>query len=302
MKVLVEYPHDDCSFLNVTDDYQRSPLFYACCEDDEECALYLVDMLLKHNIPAINKVAFNGKTPLRKAAFIGHKNVVERLLTLSTEDRDVDAEDFVFHRRALHAAAYRGHLEIVKMLISAGSDVAKPDTDGNTPLMRCYQGWAAADFAGSENTLEFLIDKHSAAAIADKELMSLVAFKGSWRIMDQLLKLGANPNERDSHGWKPIQIVRRYKKSKEHAHMEYILDQYEAKFGKLPASWAKTKGITIDPQDKLQFHGNGFGTAFVLIRRTPANNKSRVYHHTYRSSCTRRTSQVLFRGGDQERR
>jgi ankyrin repeat protein len=294
MKLLVEYPHDDCSFLNLTDDYQRTPLMWACCEDDEECALYLVDMLLKHDIPEINKVAFNGKTPLRKAALIGHRNVVERLLTLSTEDKDIDAEDFLFHRRALHAAAYRGHHEIVEMLISAGSDVAKPDRDGNTPLMRCYQGWAAGDYTGSEDTLEILIDKHSAAAIADKELMSLVAFKGSWRIMDQLLKLGANPNERDSHGWKPIQILRRYKNSKEHAQMEYILDQYEAKFGKLPALWAKTKGITIDPQNKLQFHSDGFGITFVLFRSTPTNDKSRVHHRAYRSSCTRRTSQVLF--------
>ena len=62
---------------------------------------------------------------------------------------------------------------------------------------------------GSENTFELLIDKHSAAAIADKEPMSLVASKGSWRIMDPLLKLGANPDERESHRGKPTQIVRR---------------------------------------------------------------------------------------------
>jgi ankyrin repeat protein len=100
-------------------------LIYGCCENDKECTLYLVDVLLKHNVSAINKVAFNGKTPLRKAAFIGHKNVVEGLLTLPTEDRNIDAEDFVFRRWALHAAAYRGHLGIVEMLISAGSDVIR---------------------------------------------------------------------------------------------------------------------------------------------------------------------------------
>ena len=98
VKLLVEYPRHGCSFLNSSDDCQRSPLIYGCCENDKECTLYLVDVLLKHNISAINKVAFSGKTPLRKAAFIGHKNVVEGLLTLPTEDRNVDAEDFVSRR------------------------------------------------------------------------------------------------------------------------------------------------------------------------------------------------------------
>jgi hypothetical protein len=158
VKLLVEYLHYVCSFLNSSDDCQPSPLIYGCCENDKECNLYLVDILLKYNVSAINTVAFSGKALLWKAAFIGHKNVVEGLLTLPTVDRNIGAEDFAFRRRALHAAAYPGHFEIVDMLISAGSDVAKSDTNGSTSLMRRYQGWAAGDFAGSEDTLEFLID------------------------------------------------------------------------------------------------------------------------------------------------
>jgi ankyrin repeat protein len=69
MKLLVEYTHDSTDFMNLTDDHQRTPLYFACCEKEGECALYLLSMLLKHDIKDVNRIAYNGKTPLRKAAF-----------------------------------------------------------------------------------------------------------------------------------------------------------------------------------------------------------------------------------------
>lgn len=37
---------------------------------------------------------------------------------------------------SLHRAAYAGHIEVVKLLLKAGADAFKEDSDGLTPLQK----------------------------------------------------------------------------------------------------------------------------------------------------------------------
>jgi cytohesin len=71
-----------------------------------------------------------GRTPLRWAAWGGHKEIVELLIA---KGADVNAPQNGGWT-PLHCAAGKGHKEIAELLITAGADVNAKDTDNDTPL------------------------------------------------------------------------------------------------------------------------------------------------------------------------
>ena len=72
-----------------------------------------------------------GYTPLRNAAFYGHKEIVELLIA---NGADVNAKDDVLELTPLHRAAAIGYKEIAELLITNGANVNAKDVDGETPL------------------------------------------------------------------------------------------------------------------------------------------------------------------------
>ena len=72
-----------------------------------------------------------GFTPLREAAWYGHKEIAELLLD---KGADVDAKDNNGGWIPLHYAAQKGHKEIAELLISKGADVNAKNKNGHTPL------------------------------------------------------------------------------------------------------------------------------------------------------------------------
>ncbi|KAM0490776.1 hypothetical protein ACHAP8_011244 [Fusarium lateritium] len=72
-------------------------------------------------------------TSLYYAASLGLDRVVDSLLGSSTKE-DLDAPGSRFGGTAIHAAAVRDHLAIIKRLVKAGADPGKADFDKVTPL------------------------------------------------------------------------------------------------------------------------------------------------------------------------
>jgi ankyrin repeat protein len=67
----------------------------------------------------------------------GNRKIAE--LLLANKEADVKYTDEK-GRTALHYAAHRGYLDIVKLLVEAGAEIDYEDQDGDTPLFfACLQ-------------------------------------------------------------------------------------------------------------------------------------------------------------------
>ncbi|SCO12213.1 uncharacterized protein FFB20_13963 [Fusarium fujikuroi] len=83
-------------------------------------------------MPYTSKDTITATEPLYYASSFGLADLVKSLLT--SEGVDVDARGGRFKSSALHAACYRGHVEIARQLLECGADVNLRDSDGRTAL------------------------------------------------------------------------------------------------------------------------------------------------------------------------
>ena len=100
----------------------------------------------------------------------------------------------------LNRAAYRGHLEIVKLLLDRGADTAVFDEDGDTPLMN-------AIYDGHIEVARILLDRGADHAIANKHgyaPLSSAAYWGHLEIVKLLLDRGADTAVVDEDGNTPL--------------------------------------------------------------------------------------------------
>jgi ankyrin repeat protein len=84
----------------------------------------------------VNAGGVFGTTPLHLAAWLGHKEIAELLITNGT---DVNAKKAVEGETPLHEAAIEGHKEIAELLIVNGANVNAKDKGsgsliGRTPV------------------------------------------------------------------------------------------------------------------------------------------------------------------------
>lgn len=89
-----------------------------------------VKMLLNSNPNLVNEKDKHGLTPLHLAAWEGHKDVAELLISKGA-NVNAKCKD---GSTPLHFAAMFGHKDIAALLISKGADVNIEDTFGYTPL------------------------------------------------------------------------------------------------------------------------------------------------------------------------
>ena len=107
-----------------------------------------------------------GWTPLHYAAFRGHRDVVRLLLDAGANPSKADAVGWT----PLRSAAFRGHKDVVQLFLERGADPNKADKYGHAPL-------------------------HLAAGVGHKDMVQL------------LLEKGADPNKADSGGMTPLSIA-----------------------------------------------------------------------------------------------
>ena len=115
--------------VNQADENGRTPLYRAASVGHTECVKLL---LLAAPGIEVNKANNSGYTPLYWAALRGHTECVKLLLAApGIEVNKADKEG----KTPLYWAAFAGHAECVKLLLAApGIDVNKADNDGRTPL------------------------------------------------------------------------------------------------------------------------------------------------------------------------
>jgi ankyrin repeat protein len=129
-------------------------------------------------VDALNSV---GETALIVASLSGHPEMVELLISAGA---DVLAEDPHFHYPALHAAASRGQLNVVKLLLAKGGDVNRQSGNGGTALL-------AAAINDRLEVLEFLLDNGADANVGDNGGNTPIAVSHSREVQELLRKHGA---------------------------------------------------------------------------------------------------------------
>ena len=106
---------------------ERYPLHEAIREGDIK---RVEALLLSSNGADANKQDNDGEAPLHWAAYKDHLEIVKLLLANHADANWQDNDG----KTPLHCAAHNGHLEIVKLLLDKGADANKQDNDGKTPL------------------------------------------------------------------------------------------------------------------------------------------------------------------------
>ena len=113
-----------------------------------------IEVVKQHLAAGTDLSAKNGDyqwTPLHAAASKGHKDIVELIIAKAA---DVNAIN-IFGETPLHRASLSGYEEVIELLITNGADVNVQDKQGSTSL-----DWAAVSTAENKKETAALLRKH----------------------------------------------------------------------------------------------------------------------------------------------
>jgi ankyrin repeat protein len=145
-----------------------------------------------------------GGTPLHYAAICGLDSIVKCLAV--EHSQDVNSPHFDDEWSPLHLASGYGHVEVARVLIEQGADVAARTNKGRTPLH-------VASRRGHVDVAGFLVE-HGANVIAlDNEgntALHEAAMRGHVDTSRFLLQQGTDATVRNNAGWPPLLNVSTY--------------------------------------------------------------------------------------------
>ena len=178
------------------------PLIYAANAGD----LMTVQSLLEKGAE-VNETTDNGRTALfhaawsqRNSAFKGHSDVVKLLLEYGADKDKADK----WLTTPLHIASGIGHLAAVHLLVEHGANLESADDGRTTPLY-------VASNEGEEEVVRYLLEQG-----ADRDKVDEVGFtplhiavlNNLLEITKLLMVYGADLNARTNHGELPIDLAR----------------------------------------------------------------------------------------------
>lgn len=118
-------------------------------------AAWRVKELIEQDAALISSRDADGSTPLHCATWKGHLNVVELLLSLGADVNALNQNDH-WGTTPLHAAAHANQRAIAELLIGHGADIHATNLNGRTPL-------AETEFHKA-NAVANLLKQHGATA------------------------------------------------------------------------------------------------------------------------------------------
>ena len=137
-------------------------------------------------------------TALYYAALCGFSELVSYLSKVHPKDM-MDTAKRGYHGTPLHAASYKGHPGVVRVLLEGKADVNEPAGD-RTPLHAAYYG-------RQTDTMEFLLQKGANVNARDAlnhTLLHRASRDGQLEALDLLLKHKADINARNRNAWTPL--------------------------------------------------------------------------------------------------
>ncbi|HUV29656.1 MAG TPA: ankyrin repeat domain-containing protein [Acidobacteriota bacterium] len=164
-EVVKKLVQENPQLVTATDDQGYSPLHKAAYNNH----LNVVEYLISQGAD-VNSASGSGSTPLHGAAYYGHPEIVRVLLDGGAECDVVNAGGYT----PLLSAAAGNHGEIVRLLVNMGANVNASPSGGRSPL---YQAVWNAD---AELT-RFLLDKGAEANIQTEMGVSLPYFASAFR-------------------------------------------------------------------------------------------------------------------------
>lgn len=141
--------------------------------------------------------SISGCSPICKAAHLGFVDILDILVEGGCDLQMAEGEHDIWHRRALHIAASKGHIHFVKRLLEHGADINCRDDDQRTPLH-----WAAT--YGNAEMTAFLIANGGCVNIAQCDgftPLHAATCLGHNETCKVLLEHGAEINRTDRDGW-----------------------------------------------------------------------------------------------------
>lgn len=189
--------------------YEVNALSLACQNGN----LAIIDLLLASGGDA-NQALPGNESPLHTAARVGKVNCLKSLLKSGAE---IDAKEHN-GQTPLMWAANAGHAEVVRLLLDEGAEFQRPVQNGLTPM------FFAVRQGHIECTKLFLdrgVDINSAFSPkrpggkklkANSSALILAIENGHFQLANELLKLGADPNDMRS-GSTPLHVLTWVRKS-----------------------------------------------------------------------------------------
>ncbi|KAI0000135.1 hypothetical protein BJV74DRAFT_821797 [Russula compacta] len=135
--------------------------------------------------------------PLYYAALCGFSELANYLVTTCAEPVNVK---YGSQGSPLHAASYRGHLDVARVLIDHGADVNTTNEDKRSPLHVAFYG-------GQLKVMELLLQKGADVDVRDSfgnTLLHRASFDGRLEVVSLLLNHNANSNAKNQNGWRPL--------------------------------------------------------------------------------------------------
>ena len=151
---------DNKAMINVESDSNKdSPLTFACWKGHKK----VVQLLLEHSANLEHRTK-EGFTPLMFAALGGHTDVADLLLERRAA---VNVPSGSNNDILLTSACWKGHYDVVCLLLNFNSDIEHRTKDGCTPLMLAAR-------EGHFNVAKLLLDKRAEVNVPSGSELSLI--------------------------------------------------------------------------------------------------------------------------------